>query len=114
MSSHGEALKHSLAKPPTHGTKRRGEDLDQQYVIYVQEESKHIETTRTKMERIREDRALGLHFHHNQAQIQDGGRLQERDGSWGQTMMGQQWKESKSEKKEEDGDGDSKMGDDTT
>lgn len=114
MSSHGEAPKHSLAKLPTHGTKRRGEDLDQQYVTYVQEESKHIETIQIKMERIREDQALGLHFHHNQAQIQHGGRLQERDGSWGQATMGQQLTESKSENKDKDGDVDSKMGDDTT
>lgn len=112
MSSHGEASKHWLPKLPTHGTKRRGEDLDQQYVDYVQEESKHFETTQIKMERIREDQALGLHFHHNQAQIQGRGRLQERNGAWGRAIMGDQLADNLS--KDKDKDGDSKMSDDTT
>ncbi|CAK1357779.1 unnamed protein product [Cercospora beticola] len=112
MSSHGEAPKHSLARPPTHGTKRRGEDLDQQYVDYVREESKRIGTTQIKMERIREDQALGLHFHRNQAQIQDGGRLQERNGAWGRAIIGGQPAEKMSEEKDKDGD--SKMRDHTT
>ncbi|KAM3424848.1 hypothetical protein BST61_g6826 [Cercospora zeina] len=108
MSANGDREGNSAETQPTLGTKRRGENLDEQYVAYTRAQAEHIEDTQMKMERIREDRALGLRFIHCQTQLQGRGSLQEQDGSWSQAVVQGQRMDKKSEGK--DNDGDSKMG----